>query len=410
MAWYGGFAAIPNQLLTTELIADRALMRFSELATFLKSINKEYDSSFNDKVAKIGDTLRVPIPQHTNVRHGRVANPTPLQTIVREVKIIDQTGFEVQCSSAELALDIEEFDKRYLSQQVADLVIDVEAAAQRIAHQSTPNQTGDPATAFTELFYGNLSKKIIEDNGGFKGTKKMLLNSSAETTIIPSLSGLFNAQKQIALQYEEGEMGRAAGFDWNSSTVVPDQTRGAGAGYLVNGAGQTGPGLIVDTGTGAIFKGEIITLAGVFAVHPQTKQSLGYLRQFVVTADYPGGSGTIAIYPPIITTGSEKNVTAGPADNAAVTIFGAPNTTYGNSLAYTRDAFTFVTVDLPEYPDRPCTRRMFENVSMRVANGSDMINDLFMFRFDIMWGFGALRPEWAVRVANDPSLLTPPTP
>lgn len=385
-------------------------MRFSEMATFLKSINRDYDSTFNDKVAKIGDTLRVPIPQHTNVRHGRIANPTPLETIVREVKIIDQTGFEVQCSSAELALDIEEFERRYLSQQVADLVIDVEASALVLASQNTPQIVGNAGAQFTELFFANLSKKIIEDNGGFKGTKKMLLNSSAETTIIPSLSGLFNAQKQIALQYEEGEMGRAAGFDWNSSTVMPVQARGAGVGYLVNGANQTGSSLIVDTGTGAINKGEIIELAGVIAVHPQTKVSLGYLRQFVLTANHAGGAGTIQIYPPITPTGTEKNVTASPADNAAITIFGTASTTYGNSLAYVKDAFTFVTVDLPEYPDRPCSRRMFENVSMRVAQGSDMLNDLFMFRFDIMWGFGALRPEWAVRVANDPSILTAPGP
>lgn len=401
---------MPNHLLTTDLIADRALMRFSESATFLKSINREYDRTFNDKAPKPGDTLRVPVPQHTNVRHGRVANPTPLQTITREVKIVDQTGFEVQCSSAELALDIEEFDRRYLSQQIADLVINVEAAALQIAVQSVPNQTGDPSSPLNSLFYANLAKKLIEDNGGHKGTKKMLLNSSAQVQIVPSLAGLFNAQKQIATQYEEGEMGRAAGFDWNSTTVMPVQNRGSGSGYLTNGANQTGDAITVDTGTGPIFKGEIITIAGVIAVHPQTKESLGYLRQFVVTEDYPGGAGQIKIYPAIIPSGSEKNVTVAAADNQAITIAGTASTPYGINLAYTKDAFTFVTVDLPEYPDRPCSRRVYENVSMRVAQGSDIVNDLFMFRFDIMWGFGALRPEWAVRVANDHTDLTPPSP
>lgn len=399
---------MPNQLLTTDMIADRALMKFSETAAFLKSINKEYDSSFNDKVAKIGDTLRVPIPQHTNVRHGRVANPTPLQTIVREVKIIDQTGFEVQCSSAELALDIEEFDKRYLSQQIADLVIDVEAAAIRLAVQSTPNQTGTPAGQFNNIFWANIAKKQIEDNGGHKGTKRMLLNSSGEVQIVDSLKGLFNAQKQIAVQYEEGEMGRAAGFDWSSTTVMPNQLRGTGnAAYDSNGVNQTGSSIGIDTGTGTILKGEIVTFAGVNGVHPQTKQNLGYLKQFVVTEDFPGGSGNLQIYPPVVATGSEQNVTGPIPDGVDVVIAGTASTPYGINLAYTKDAYTFVTVDLPEYPDRPCSRRQYENVSMRVAQGSDMINDLFMFRFDIMWGFGALRPEWASRVANDPSLLTP---
>src|SRR5690606_40888208 len=111
-----------NQLLTTDLIADRALMRFSENATFLKGINREYDDSFANKAAKIGDTLRVPIPQHGKYRKGRVADPNPLQTITRNVTVFGQRGFEIEFSSAELALDIEEFERLYLSQLVAELV------------------------------------------------------------------------------------------------------------------------------------------------------------------------------------------------------------------------------------------------------------------------------------------------
>lgn len=276
-----------------------------------------------------------------------------------------------------------------------------------MAIAATPNQTGDTAARFNNIFYANLAKKQIEDNGGHKGTKKMLLNSAGEVQIVDSLKGLFNAQKQIAVQYEEGEMGRAAGFDWSSTTVMPRQLRGAGAGYLVNGANQTGSSLIVDTGTGTVLKGEIITIVGVNAVHPQTKQNLGYLRQFVVTEDYAGGAGTISIYPAIVTSGSEQNVTAVAADNAAITIAGTASTPYGINLAFTKDAFTFGTVDLPEYPDRPCSRRVYDGISMRVAQGSDIVNDQFIMRFDIMCAFGALRPEWASRVANNDTLLTP---
>lgn len=399
-----------NSLLTTDKIADRALMRFSENATFLKGINRDYDESFAQKEAKIGDTLRVPIPQHGKYRKGRVSDITPLTTNVRSVTVFGQRGFDIQYSSAELALDIEEFEKRYLSQQVADFVINLEAEVLAMAIAATPNQTGPitgPFTAANTIFYSNMAKKLIEDNGGFKGTKKMLLNSTAEVQTLDARKGLFNSQKALATAYEEGEMGRAQGFDWNTSTVLPVQLRGAGEGYLINGANQSGSSIIVDTGTGAINKGEIFTIANVRAVHPQTKADLGYLRQFVVTADYAGGAGTISIYPAIVTSGTEQNVTAVPADNAALTLSGTASTNYPVSLAYTRDAYTFGTVDLPEYPDRPCSRRMFENISMRVATGSDMVNDLIMMRFDIMAAFGALRPEWATRLGDDGS-LTPP--
>lgn len=401
-----------NQLLTTDKIADRALMRFSESITFLKGVNREYDSSFANKEAKIGDTLRVPIPQHGKYRKGRVADPNPLQTLTRNVTVFGQRGFEIQYSSAELALDIEEFDRRYISQQVADFVVNLEAEVLGMAIAATPNQTGPVTTAFASantLFYANMAKKLIEDNGGFKGTKNMLLNSAAQVQTLEALKGLFNSQKQIAVQYEEGEMGRAAGFDWNSTTIMPSQLRGtADANYVTNGANQTGSEIAIDTGMGTILKGEIITIAGVYAVHPQTKQNLGYLRQFVVTEDYAGGSGNLKIFPAIIASGSEQNVTNAAADNQDITIAGTASTPYGISLAYPRDAFTFGTVDLPEYPDRPCSRRVFEGISMRVAQGSDIINDMFMMRFDIMAAFGALRPEWACRLGHS-TALTPPS-
>jgi hypothetical protein len=394
------------------MVADRALMKFSENATFLRSVNRDYDKSFEDKEAKIGDTLRVPIPQHTIVRKGRVANITPLQTILRPVTVFGQRGFDVQFSSSELALDIEEFEKRYLSQQVADLVISIESEVLGMAISATPNQTGPLTVEYTTpaniLFYQNNAKKLIEDNGGFKGTKQMLVNAGANLKIVPGLSGLFNAQKQLDTQYEEGYLGRAAGFDWNTSTVMPSQLRGAGAGYVLNGSPAAGAtSIVVGTGTGAINKGEIFTIVGINAVHPQTKANLGYLRQFVVTSDYAGGAGTLSFYPALTPSGSEQNISAMPVTTNAITLSGTASTNYNISMAYTKDAFTFGTVDLPEYPDRPCSRRVFESISMRVAQGSDIVNDIIMMRFDIMCAFGALRPEWACRLGDTGSLTAP---
>lgn len=395
-----------NELLTTDKIADRALMRFSEALTALKSIPKHYAKEFKGE-RKIGAKVDVPIPQHAVIRHGRVAEPAPLKTLVRPVEIIDQVGFDLQYTSSELALDIEEFDKRYLSQQVADLAVSVEAAVQRLMYQWTPNQTGVPDGQWTQLAYANIAKKYIEDNGGGAGPKKMLTNNAADATIIPALSGLFNAQKQIEVQYEEGSMGRASGFDWMSSTVAPVHQRGTANGsYDVNGPNQTGDSIAIDTGSGTILVGDIVTFAGCFAVHPQTKQSLGYLRQFVVTEDL-SGPGDLKIYPAIVTSGSEKNVTASPTDGGDVVIAGTASDTYGINLAYRPEAFQFATVDLPELNGWKNSRREFEGISMRVVEGSSLTNDVNLTRFDIMWGFGALRPQWACRIANDPAQLAP---
>jgi hypothetical protein len=397
-----------NVLKTTDKIADYALMKFSEQATFIRTINREYDSSFANKNAKIGDTLRVPIPQHGRYTKGRKLDTTPLQTITRNVTVFGQRHFGITMNSAEMALDIEEMGPRYLDQQIADFVVNLESEILTMAVQATPNQTGNPAARFDKVAWANYAKMQIENNGGHKGTKRLLLNPAGEIQVIDSLKGLFNAQRQINVQYEEGEMGRASGFDWAQTTVMPVQSRGTGNGsYLVNGANQTGDSIVVDTGTGTILKGEIITFAGAVAVHPQTKQNLGYLQQFVVTEDYAGGGGSIKVYPAIVTTGTEKNVTGSPTENGAVTIAGTASTPYGINLAYTKDAFTFGTVDLPDLPGYETSRRVYDGISMRVTKGADIVNDEVYLRFDIMAAFGALRPEWASRIANDHTALTP---
>lgn len=395
-----------NALLTTDKIADRALMRFSESCTALKAIPKTYAKEFGG-VHKIGSEINVPIPQHAVIRHGRVSQPAPLQTLVRPVTIQDQVGFDLSFSSAELALDIEEFDKRYLSQQMADLAVSIESAVQTLMYQWTPNQTGTPDGQWVKPAYGNLAKKYIEDNGGGAGQKKIILNNAAESSLIPAMSGYYNPQANISKQYEEGMLSRMAGFDWYSSTVAPIHTRGsANASYDVDGANQTGSEIDIDTGTGTFTVGDIVTFAGCVACHPQTKQSLGYLRQFVVT-EALAASGALKIYPAIVTSGSEQNVTASPTDGGDVVVQGTASDTYGINLAFRPEAFQFATVDLPELAGWKNSRREFEGVSMRVVEGSDLSNDLNLMRFDIMWGFGALRPEWACRIANDPASLTP---
>jgi hypothetical protein len=397
-----------NVLRTTSKIADYALMKFGESCRFLKTINREYDKEFAKKGGKIGDKLDVPYPQHAKYRKGLVMETDPLQTLTREVKVFGVRGFDLTYNAAEWALDIEEFGPRYLDQRIADLAINIEAEVLGMAIATVPNQTADPATAFNKVGFANVAKKQIEDNGGHTGAKQLLLNSAGQIQIIDSLKGLFNSQAQVAKQYEDGEMGKASGFSWHDTTVMPRQLRGAGNGaYLSNGVAQAGAAVVVDTGAGTIFKGEIVTFAGVNAVHPQTKQDLGYLRQFCVTADYAGGAGSLAVYPAVTPTGTEQNVTQAVPDNVAMTILGTANTPYGINLAYTKDAFTFGTVDMPELPGLEMSRRNFDGIAMSVSTDSNIKDMQCYMRVDVMCAFGALRPEWASRIANNDTLLTP---
>ena len=196
-------------------------------------------------------------------------------------------------------------------------------------------------------------------------------------------------------------MGRTAGFDFLENTLWPSHTRGpSNAGFIVNGAGQSGATLTVSTGTGIPVAGDVITITGVFRVHPETKQSTGQPQPFVI-----GAGATLTsfpISPAIVTTGALQNVSGSPANAAAVTIAGTLNVPHGISMAYQKGAFAFATADMmmPNGVDF-ASREVFDGVSMRIVRQYDINSDKFPCRLDVLYGFKTIRPQLACRLANN---------
>lgn len=196
-------------------------------------------------------------------------------------------------------------------------------------------------------------------------------------------------------------MGRTAGFDFVENTLWPAHTRGGSNGaYLTNGATQTGSTLVVDTGATAPHQGDVITIAGVFKVHPETKVSTGILQQFVI------GSGatttSFPISPAIVATGATQNVSNSAADNSAITFLGTASTAVSTSMLYQEGAFAFATADLvmPDGVDWKA-RETFDGISMRMIRQYDINNDKFPTRLDVLYGYKTLRPQLAVRSHNN---------
>ena len=161
--------------------------------------------------------------------------------------------------------------------------------------------------------------------------------------------------------------------------------------------------LTVDGGTTTFLVGDVITLAGVYRVHPETKVSTGVLQQFVVTADSGTSATSLAISPAIVATGARQNVSASPADNAAIVKVGAgANELLSGSLAFHKNAFTFATADLvmPTGVDFSA-RETYDGISMRVVRQYDINSDKFPTRLDILYGFKTLRPQLACRIHAD---------
>ena len=114
-----------------------------------------------------------------------------------------------------------------------------------------------------------------------------------------------------------------------------------------------------------------------------------------------GGNSTLNISPAIVTSGAYQNVTGSPANLASIAVKGSASTSYGQNLAFVRDAFGLVTVpmELPGGVDF-AAREMWKNISMRIIRAYDINNDVMPCRVDVLYGVAAFYPELAVRLTN----------
>lgn len=395
-----------NSFLTTKLITREILSTLRQKFTFLNRINMEYKDEFAVTGAKIGSTVDIRVPTRQNIRDGRIMDAGNMVDKTVPLSITDQNGIDLIFNSADLALNIDDFRARYLDQPLADLASRIES---RVISRALPFAAGFVPNADGKLDLKDalMANKLLTDN--LAPTERfMLTNTSGTVQVVDQLKVLFNSQSQLKRQYEEGLMGRAAGFDWYETSIMPSQpvgsaTFGTAAGYLINGAGVSGSSIPVDGGTGTIRAGQHVTFANVFAVNGSTKDSTGVPRTFVVTADYAGGAGNLQVSPALTLSGPEQNVTVLPADNSAVTIVGAANQT-GVNLAFARDFVTFASVDMPLPPNKDASRIQIGGpggLSVRMIRDYDTINDQFLNRVDILWGSAVLRGEFGAVVPND---------
>ena len=316
------------------------------------------------------------------------------------LQVATQKGVDLNFTSVDLTLSLDDFSKRILEPAMAVLAANIESDMLTNVYKDIYQSVWNGGSAATY----NLAldtRTILQRSLAPTNDRTALMDPRAMADVVKDTKSLFNDSTSISKQFKEGYMGRAAGFDWMENTMMPSHTRGGSNGaYLVNGATQTGATLTVDTGATAPAAGDIITIAGVFSVHPETKQSTGVLQQFVI------GSGatttSFPISPAIVTSGATQNVSGSPADNAAITFAGTASTAVQTSLLFQKEAFAFATADLlmPKGVDFSA-REVMDGISMRIVRQYDINNDKFPTRLDVLYGFKTLRPQLAARFHNN---------
>ena len=392
-----------NSILTPTAVTREALAVLHQKLNFIGNINRTYDKQFAIEGAKIGSTVNVRLPNQYVTRDGATLSAQDTTETSVPLAISNQTGVDLNFTSTDLTLSLQDFSARILEPAMSVLAATLESRALAMAldvYQNV-NNIGSAAAFKTVL----QSRKVLQDALAPVSDRSIVLNTQDNVDMVDTLKGLFNDSTTISRQNKEGLLGRTGGFDFYENTLMPTQATGTAAaatGYLVNGASQVGSVLAVNTGSATFKKGDIITLVGVNRVHPETKADTGSLQPFVVTADYAGGAGNVSISPAIVVTGGRQNVTASPASGAAIAKVGAASGVYKPSLAFHKDAFAFATADLvmPGGVDF-AAREVMDGLSMRIVRQYSISNDQFPTRLDVLWGCKTIRPELACRILSN---------
>lgn len=394
-----------NILLTPTAVTREALRILHQKLSFIGTINRAYDDSFAKSGARIGDALKIRLPNQYTVTTGATLSTQDTTESSVDLKVATQKHVGLNFTSTDLTLHLDDFSKRVLDPAMSVLAASIEADALSMTKDVYNLVDGDAAAlAFTHILSG---RKTLNNNlAPMDNSRSAMLSTEHSAKLVDSLKGLFQDSEAIRKQYKEGMMGRTAGFDFYENTHVSDHTTGTAVkatGYLSNGADQIGATIAVDSATTTFKKGDVITFAGVKRVHPETKTDTGALQQFVITADYAGGAGNIAISPGVVATGAKQNVTNAIADNSAVTKIGAAASELLNgSMVYHKDAFTFATADLiMPSGTHFAGRDVMDGISLRIIRDYDINNDKFPCRVDVLYGFKTIRPELACRVHAD---------
>jgi hypothetical protein len=386
---------------------------------FASNVNRSYDDAYVQSGAKVGFTVNARMPQRYQVTEGQALQTQALNDQFVPITLTHQKNIAYSWSTASMTQEIDAVRDRYVKPAAAALANVIDYDGLNTLFKDVYQSVGTPGTTpSTNLTYLQAGAKLTDSAAPTDG-RVAVLDPTAMVTLANANLALFNPSAQISEQYREGQFAsRALGVsEWYEDANVSKYTTGTytASTPLVDGASQTGSTLATDgwaSGAATLNKGDIFTLAGVYAVNPVSYASTGQLQQFVVTAttsDASGDMATLPISPSIITSGQLQTVTGSPANNAVITVLGATDpaggtlaaTVTSQSLVYHPDAFALVMSDLhrpTSGAEATVVRSKELGISIRMVQQYQIGTDSEPTRLDILYGWATLRPTLACRV------------
>ena len=410
-----------NVYLTIDMITAEAVMLFKNSNLFIMNMDTQYDDQFARDGAKIGDTLRIRLPSDFIVTDGPAMQLQDNTQQYTTLTVSSQKNVATPYTTAERTMSIDRYSELVVAPMVNALCGKVASTIMRGAEGGVCNLVantdgaGNIISPTMDQFTG--ANAVLDDQGASMLDRRCVNDPTTDARTVSSLSGLLNPVSEVSAQFRSGMMKSGLGYDrfFRDQTVIKHTTGTFSAGGTVNGGNQTtgtgGGNITVNAITGTLKQGDIVTFAGVNAVNRVTKESLGTLRQFVITADVANGATTIPIYPGLIPSttfvagGPEQQyqtVDASPINGAAMTLVTPASSVYRKSLAYTQKAVTMASADLvmPKKAVEEAARTSYDGVSMRMLTDYLPMTDQLATRLDVLFGFKYIRPEWLCVIAD----------
>ena len=395
-----------NSILTIDMITRKALEILENNLVLTRNVNRQYDDSFAVEGAKIGSTLRIRLPDRALVTDGAALQVQDDNEQFTTLTVSTQKHIGVNFTSAELTMQLDDFAERVLKPRISQLASSIDADVAN-AYKSIGNTVGTPGTTPSTSLVLLQAQQKLNENAAVMNPRYATVNPAANAGLVEGMKGLFNPTDTISRQFKNGMMGMGVlGFDEiNMSQSIKQHTTGTRvATGATTGAAVTSEGastLTLTVGSGeTITVGDVFTIAGVYAVNPQTRESTGSLFQFVALASSTTTTtATVTVAAMYSAAHALATMLTLPANSAAVVFVGAASSQYPQNLVYHKDAITFATADLllPQGVDM-AARAVHNGISLRVVRQYDINNDRMPCRIDVLYGFSTIRPQMACRI------------
>jgi hypothetical protein len=420
-----------NSLITAQWVARKALVLLHAKSNFTGRCNRDYQSLLPGPINGVilGQQLSIRLPFQYQLRTGPQMNAQNSVQRFATLLVNQQLGVDINFTSVERAMLLNSFEEQTLEPAMARLAAGVENFTTGQVN-NVPKFTGAVSTTATYDQLLQNEQYLTEALAPEDNRRTFTATPQTSRYFVKDNKGLFQPESTISDQWLEGVISdKAAGYVCFRNTKLPTHVIGtfsASSNPAVNGAGQSNPGAgnaFVSTfslvtngwnaGADTLNAGDVISIAGVNEVDPETKASLGRPKQFVVTATTTsaGGAMTIPIAPGIITGGSYQNVDNVPGTGALIQVFGISGAASASpllnisgqlikqSLGWYRDAIVFANPPMLDLSPlvKMTAAESFEGYNMRFAQQWDPSNDVLPARLDSIVGAVLSYPELAVR-------------